>query len=34
MDDPPKAHPYVQADKMPALSGGRSADRIDLPGET
>ena len=43
MDDPPKAHRCVQAGKpapawgrrgMPALPGGASADRVDLPGET
>ena len=43
MDDPPQAHRCVQAGKpapawgrrgMPALPGGASADRVDLPGET
>ena len=34
MDDPPKAHRWVQAGKMPALPGVASADRVDLHGET
>ena len=34
MDDPPKAHPCVQAGRMPALPGVALADRVDLPGET
>ena len=34
MDDPPKAHPCVQAGETPALPGVASADRVDLPGTT
>ena len=34
MDDPPKAHPCVQAGKMPALPGKAPAGRVDLPRET
>ena len=34
MDDPPKAHPWVHAGKMPAVPGDADADRVALPGET
>ena len=34
MDDPPKAHPCVQAGETPALPAVTSADRVDLPGAT